>query len=182
MTKFKLNHEQLDYALDLAMKRHDAKDVSFRNKDVAKFMNDGKEEMSSEFKVDKQYMAHFLGVIGELGYALATDQKGDEEIYSVRDSGQDFDGVEVKTITYMGRGEPELKITVKEYEQRTPPKLYVLTRWDIKNKVVEVLGQITRDKFDEVKQEKQYGPYLPKNYIVPASKMEKLNENKSHAK
>ena len=40
MTKFKLNHEQLDYALDLAMKRHDAKDVSFRNKDVAKFMKD----------------------------------------------------------------------------------------------------------------------------------------------
>ena len=93
--KFKLNKTQLNYALELAKQRHDAKHASFRNKDVARFMNEKKEELSDEFRVDKQYMAHFLGVIGELGYALATDQKVDEEIYSVRDSGQDFDGVEV---------------------------------------------------------------------------------------
>jgi len=114
-----------------------------------------------------------LGVIGELGYALATDQKVDEEIYSVRDSGQDFEGVEVKTITYMGAGEPELKITVKEYDQRTPPELYVLTRFNLKKHEVEVLGQITREKFDLFKEKKRYGMNLPMNYIVPASAMDK---------
>ena len=171
--KFKLNKNQLNYALGLAKQRHDAKHESFRNRDIAKFMNESKEELSEEFKVDRQYMAHFLGVIGELGYALATDQKVDEEIYSVRDSGQDFEGVEVKTITYMGAGEPELKITVKEYDQRTPPELYVLTRFNLKKHEVEVLGQITREKFDLFKEKKRYGMNLPMNYIVPASAMDK---------
>jgi hypothetical protein len=171
--KFKLNSKQLNYALGLAKQRHDAKDESFRNKDVSRFMNDSKEELSEEFRVDRQYMAHFLGVIGELGYALATDQKVDEEIYPVRDSGQDFEGVEVKTITYMGAGEPELKITVKEYDKRTPPDLYVLTRFNLKKHEVEVLGQISRERFDLFKKKKQYGSSLPMNYIVPASAMNK---------
>ena len=176
--KFKLNREQLDYALGLARQRHDAKHESFRNKDVSRFMNDSKETLSKEFKVYRQYMAHFLGVIGELGYALATGQQVDEEIYSVRDSGQDFEGVEVKTITYMGAGEPELKITVKEYEQRTAPELYVLTRFNLKKHEVEVLGQITREKFDLFKKKKRYGSNLPMNYIVTASEMDKTEKNK----
>jgi hypothetical protein len=175
--KFKLNKKQLNYALGLAKQRHDAKHESFRNKDVARFMNEKKEELSDEFRIDKQYMAHFLGVIGELGYALATDQTVDEEIYSVRDSGQDFDGVEVKTITYMGAGEPELKITMKEYEQRTPPSLYVLTRFNLIKHEIEVLGQITREGFDLVKKKKRYGARLPMNYIVPLSEMDGVEKN-----
>ena len=174
--KYALDNKQLKYALDLAIKRHDAKDESFRNKDVKRFMNNSKSVMSEEFKVDKQYMAHFLGVIGELGYALATGQEVDEEIYSVRDSGEDFEGVEVKTITYMGSGEPELKITTKEYQRRTPPKLYVLTRFNLRNNEVEVLGRITRENFDLFKKRKQYRSNLPINFIVPLSKMEKLGE------
>ena len=172
--KFKLDKKQLNYALGLAMKRHDAKHSSFRNKDTTRFMNDSKGQMSEKFSVDKQYMAHFLGVIGELGYSLATGETIDENIYSVRDDGQDFEGVEVKTITYMGSGEPELKITVKEYEQRKPPKLYVLTRFNLKNNEVEVLGRITRPQFDKVKIKKKYGARLPMNYIITLSKMEKM--------
>ena len=172
--KFKLDKKQLNYALGLAMKRHDAKHSSFRNKDTTRFMNDSKGQMSEKFSVDKQYMAHFLGVIGELGYSLATGETIDENIYSVRDDGQDFEGVEVKTITYMGSGEPELKITVKEYEQRKPPKRYVLTRFNLKNNEVEVLGRITRPQFDKVKIKKKYGARLPMNYIIPLSKMEKM--------
>ena len=172
--KFKLDKKQLNYALGLAMKRHDAKHSSFRNKDTTRFMNDSKGQMSEKCSVDKQYMAHFLGVIGELGYSLATGETIDENIYSVRDDGQDFEGVEVKTITYMGSGEPELKITVKEYEQRKPPKLYVLTRFNLKNNEGEVLGMITRPQFDKVKIKKKYGARLPMNYIIPLSKMEKM--------
>ena len=95
--KFKLDKKQLNYALGLAMKRHDAKHSSFRNKDTTRFMNDSKGQMSEKFSVDKQYMAHFLGVIGELGYSLATGETIDENIYSVRDDGQDFDRTTYKT-------------------------------------------------------------------------------------
>ena len=42
--KFKLSKRQLRYALELAKLRHDAKHESFRNKDVARFMNEKKEE------------------------------------------------------------------------------------------------------------------------------------------
>jgi len=172
--KFQLDKEQLEYALDLAMRRHDAKHSSFRNKDTENFRNKTKSKMSEKFKVDFQYMAHFLGVIGELGYSLVTGEDVDEEIYAVRDSGQDFEGVEVKTITYMGAGEPELKIPVKEYEQRTPPVLYVLTRFNSRSNEVEVLGKISRSRFDEVKKKKQYGRNKPLNYIVPLSRMEEV--------
>jgi hypothetical protein len=130
--------------------------------------------MSDKFKVDFQYMAHFLGVIGELGYSLVTGEDVDEEIYAVRDGGQDFDGVEVKTITYMGAGEPELKIPVGEYERRIPPNSYVLVRFDLNRNEVDVLGQITRSNFDEKKKKKQYGRNKPLNYIVPLSSMERL--------
>ena len=161
--KIKLTKEQLNYALDLAMKRHDAKHTSFRNKDTELFSNDTKKSISARIGADKQ-----------LGWSLVTGEAVDEEIYDVRDSGQDFEGIEVKTITYMGRGEPELKITVKEYDRRTPPKLYVLTRFDSSTGVIDILGKITREKFDQVKVRKRYGARLPQNYIVPLSKMEKL--------
>lgn len=170
--KFKLTKKQLNYALSLAMQRHDAKHTSFRNKDTNRFMNESKGSLSEKFSVDKQYMAHFLGVIGELGYSLATGESVDENIYSVRDDGQDFEGVEVKTITYMGSGEPELKITVKEYEQRKAPKLYVLTRFNLKSNEIDVLGKITRKSFEKKKVKKRYGARLPENYIVPLSYMD----------
>ena len=172
--KIKLTKKQLNYALDLAMRRHDAKHTSFRNKDTELFSNDTKKSISARIGADKQYMAHFLGVLGELGWSLVTGEAVDEEIYDVRDSGQDFEGIEVKTITYMGRGEPELKITVKEYDRRTPPELYVLTRFDSSTATIDVLGKITRAEFDKVKIKRRYAIRLPQNWIVPLSKMEKL--------
>ena len=172
--KFKLTKKQLNYALDLAMRRHDAKHKSFRNKDTERFRNDNKSRMSEKFKVDFQYMAHFLGVIGELGWSLATGEAVDENIYAVRDDGQDFEGIEVKTITYMGAGEPELKIPVYEYDKRQPPKVYVLTRFNSNISEVDVLGKITRKDFDKCKKKKQYGIGKPLNYIVPLSKMDEV--------
>ena len=172
--KFKLSKKQLEYALDLAVQRHDAKHSSFRNKDVEAFRNESKNKLSEKFKIDHQYMSHFLGVIGELGWSLATGEAVDENIYSVRDDGQDFEGIEVKTITYMGAGEPELKITMKEYEQRKPPELYVLTRFNLRKNEIDVLGKITRSNFDDVKKKKRYGYNKPMNYIVPLSDMEEV--------
>ncbi len=171
--KFKLNKKQFNYCYKLAKQRHDAKHASFRNKN--QIMPDDKREMfENKFSVDKQYMPHFLGVVGELAWSLYTGDKVDENIYSVRDGGEDFKGIEIRTLTYQGDGEPELKVKVSEYEERKPPELYVLIHFDMKTNVVNILGKITRENFDNNKIKKKYGRYLPLNYVVPLSKMEKI--------
>ena len=171
--KIKLKKAELKYLFDLAKKRHDAKDPSFRNK--SRIMpKDKNESFEDLFKIDKQYMPHFLGLVGEYAWSQYSGESADEEIYDVRDGGEDFKGIEVKTITYMGYGEPELKITQKEYEERKVPNKYVLARFDMKNKEVEILGTITRYMFDKKKKEKKYGQRLPNNFVVPVSEMRKL--------
>jgi len=171
--KIKLTDKQLEEALSLAMQRHDAKSKSFRNRTTEEFMNEAKSKLASTAKVDYQYMAHYLGVIGEMAWSLFTGEPVDTNIYAVRDDGEDFKGVEVKTITYCGPGEPELKITVKEYTQRKPPKMYVLVRFNMEKNETEVLGTITRQKFDRECKTKQYGRGKPMNYVVPASIMDR---------
>lgn len=172
--KIQLNKDQVEKAMELAKKRHDAKDISFRNKDVAVFENEKKKLLAKKTKTKSEYMSHYIGILGEFGWAIANNLKVDENIYAVRDSGEDFDGVEIKTITYFGTGEPELKITQKEYFRRKKPKVYVLARISIDRDEIEILGKITRNNFDKLKIEKQYGRNLPKNYVVPLSLMEKL--------
>ena len=158
----KLSVEEQKFCADLGKKRHLAKHESFRNRN--RFDN---------FEVE--YMPHFLGVLGEYVYAKYAGLKLDEEIYAVRDSGEDFAGIEIKMLTYFGAGEPELKVPQKEFEKRTEVQLYVLvrTRKDAFANI-ELLGQITRKEFDLNKVAKKYGRYNPLNWIVPLSKMEKL--------
>ncbi len=170
--KIKFTKQQLAFALETAMKRHDAKHESFREKDT--FTNTAKENISKSCNVDVRYMAHYIGVLGELAWALATGQSIDTNIYSVRDSGEDFDGVEIKTITYHGSGEPELKIPVTEYEKRTSISAYVLARMSSKFDEVDLLGIISREDFHKFKQKKQYGERKPLNYVVPLSIMRKI--------
>jgi len=167
--KISLNKKQIKKAIDLAIKRHDSKNKSFRSKGTLININEKK------FKdLDKQYLPHLIGIIGEMAWSIATKQTLDESIYSVRDPGEDFKDTEIKTITYFGEGEPELKIKVSEYENKIP-KLYVLIRFDM-DKTVEILGTITRESFDILKKKKKYGAGKPMNYIIPLSKMDKFYE------
>lgn len=170
--KINLTKKQIEYCYNLAKKRHDAKHISFRNSSQIIPEHKGT-AFEGELNFEKQYMPHFLGLVGELAWALYSGEKVDENIYKVRDNGEDFDGIEVRTITYKGDGEPELKVKVVEYESKNP-KIYVLAQFDISEKSVTILGRITRENFDQVKVKKKYGRYLPMNYIVPLSKMEKL--------
>lgn len=171
--KIQLNKKQLGYLYNLAQLRHNAKHESFRN--ASKIIPKHKEDdFVNLMKLDKEYMPHFLGLVGEFVWSQHSGEELDEEIYSVRDGGEDFNGVEVKTITYMGDGEPELKITQKEYEARKKPKKYVLARFDMSTGTVEILGTITRYMFDKHKISKKYGRFLPNNYVVPLSKMRKI--------
>lgn len=167
-----LNKEQLEYCKNLAIARHDAKHASFRN--ASQICPESKKGTFQEtFEIDAQYMPHFVGIVGELAWSIYSGEEVDETIYKVRDSGEDFNGIEVRTITYEGKGEPELKVKVSEFESKKP-EVYVLAKFNMKTKTVELLGKITREDFDLKKVEKKYGRYLPKNYIVPLSLMEKI--------
>lgn len=157
----KLTKQEVSFAKKLAKKRHNAKNTFIRNRGI--LMKEG-----------SVYDPHIIGLIGEIAYSKLTGEKIDETIYAVRDKGQDFHQVEVKTITYFGEGEPELKIKQKEFETKSP-KMYVLARVDKKKlDSVELLGIISRDEFNKKKVSKRYGRFNPDNWIVPLSQMEKL--------
>ena len=156
-----LTKQEVSFAKKLAKKRHNAKNSFIRNRGI--LMKEG-----------SQYDPHTIGLIGEMAYAKFSGESIDEEIYSVRDKGQDFHETEIKTITYFGEGEPELKIKQKEFETKSP-KTYILARVDKKKlDSIELLGKISRKDFIKNKVAKRYGRFNPDNWIVPLSLMEKL--------
>jgi tagatose-1,6-bisphosphate aldolase len=156
-----LTKKEVSFAKILAKKRHNAKNDFIRNRGI--LMREG-----------SVYDPHTIGVIGEMAYAKFSGEKIDETIYAIRDKGEDFNKIEVKTITYFGDGEPELKIKQKEFETKKP-EIYILARVDKKNLAsVELLGKISRENFNKHKLAKRYGRFNPDNWIVPLSIMEKL--------
>ena len=165
--KIKFNNEQLQKAVEIAIARHEAKNVSFRNKSIYF------PEKKNEFGIPNEYAPHLLGILGEMAWATVKGVPIDENIYKVRDKGEDFRGVEIKTVTYFGKGEPELKIKVQEFNKKKP-QIYVLMRVDPNTLEVELLGKITRKKFDEIKKKKKYGAKLPENFVVPLSQMDNI--------
>ena len=167
--KIIFNKEQLKKAIEIAVARHEAKDKSFRTKDI--YFNKEKNSLG----IANEYMPHLIGVVGEMAWAILNNLNLDEGIYKVRDCGEDFDGVEIKTTTYFGYGEPELKIKQQEFYKKTP-NTYVLVRVNPKNLDTEILGKITRKNFENLKVVKKYGENLPVNFVVPLSKMEKINQ------
>lgn len=144
----------------LGRKRHYAKDASFRN-------NTQWHEGSA------RSMAHEIGILGEAAYGKCAGLEIDRNIYEVRDDGMDFKDIEVKTVTYFGAGEPELKIPAEEWTgKHKDVKKFVLARLNPKDYTrVEVLGEISREQFDRIKTKKIYRPDGPLNYIAKASQL-----------
>jgi hypothetical protein len=173
MKTITITKKETNYILDLAKKRHDAKPNSIKNTGILINRN-----LSNPIE---NYLPHFIGIVGEYAWAKHTNRFVDEEIYEIRDS-EDFDGEEIKTITYYGFGEPELKIKVTEFHCKEPKK-YILARTnkdkilkslinnDEKDIDVELLGIISRDDFNKKKTKKQYGANNPLNYVVSLSNM-----------
>jgi hypothetical protein len=161
--KIKLNSEQLEYAKNLASKRHESKNISFRN--AHRLHKNLKKSKLDHYILHITHKAHFLGVLGEMAYAKIVNDKIDENIYEVRDTGADVGDVEVKTSTWKGN-DIELKVQKNHFETKFPKK-YVLVRIDENNfDEIEVIGEITREDFDKKKKIKQYAPNYPINYIV----------------
>lgn len=161
--KINLSKDQLEHAKVLAAKRHEAKDISFRNS--KRLHGNIKKTKVDHYVLDITHKAHFLGVLGEIAYAQVVNGKIDTNIYELRDNGSDVGDVEVKASTWMS-GDIELKVQKKHFETKFPKK-YVLVRIDENNfDCVEVVGEITREEFDKNKKIKQYAPNYPINYIV----------------
>jgi hypothetical protein len=165
-----LEKNEIKYAIELGKKRHNAKDISFRNAGTIK--------INSRFfleSINKQFYPHIIGVLGEMAYSKVYKKSMDTNIYAVRDGGEDFPGIEIKAITYFGNGEPELKIPKQEYKTRTKINTYVLVRVDKDDlSCVELLGKISRKEFDKKKISKQYSINYPENWVVPLSLMDIL--------
>jgi hypothetical protein len=171
-----ISKKEINYVLSLAKKRHDAKPNSIKNTGILIDRN-----INNPIE---NYLPHFIGIVGEYAWGKHTNRSVDEDIYEIRDS-EDFDGEEIKTITYYGGGEPELKIKVTEFDSKKPKK-YILARTN-KEKIlkaltvntensidIELLGVISRNDFDKNKVKKRYGFNNPLNYIVGLSKMNEV--------
>mgnify|MGYP001178762759 FL=1 len=184
MNSIKLDKQILKDLVSLGKKRHEAKDISFRNHSkhgrFRKYKGDS-DVTIYDLTVTKRHIPHIAGVIGEFAYGKLIGEDVDRKIYSVRDDGVDFkNGAEVKTSTfYTGSfGQTELKIPKREYIERSP-SLYVLARLNSKvllkspnEMIVDILGQISNNKFDSLKQEKQYIEGGPINYVVKQSDLD----------
>ena len=167
MVVINFSDQEVSYAFEQGKKRHYAKDESFREKGSVKIKN-----------AKSKHESHSIGFLGELAWAKFTNQEVDTTIYAVRDSGEEFAGTEVKTITYCGEGEPELKIPKAEFQKRKSVQNYVLVRINTSNlNKVELLGTISRKDFFEKKIIKQYNVNYPINFITPLSKMNSVSSN-----
>jgi len=161
VTTIRFSRKEVEGLVNLAHKRHNAKDSSFRHKYC---MVRGAETTA---------VPHEIGILGEAAYGKCIGEDIDREIYEVRDDGSDFKDTEVKTVTYFGHGEPELKVPEKDWlGKHKDIKKFILTRINPKDySKVELLGQITREQFDKLKKRKVYGPNKPLNYVVRASQL-----------
>lgn len=165
-TLINFTDKEIDWAIDMGQQRHGAKHTSFREKT----------RMGNVSKVFGG--SHILGVLGELAYEKHTGIQMDRNIYSVRDQGYDFKTsknsgnnfkIDIKTITYNGEGEKELKVKVSEYTKKIPDE-YVLIYIDKDNlKEATILGCISRSDFEKNKKEKQYRSDYPSTYYVGES-------------
>lgn len=153
---YKLSEEERRLAKELGMARNNAKHESFRDKD--------------RFKINTESSyAHILGISAEIAYAALTDQKINEEIYSLGDE-MDFDGVEIKAATWPHKN-IELKIPFAEYKKKNP-RIYVLARIDKNYTTVEFIGSISRKTFDKLKYCKKHTQV--NNWCVNENQMSKV--------
>ena len=179
-----LKPERIQEGISFGIKRHKAKDKSFRNKDIHRFKNKTRTKIAKKLGLGEQFIAHIEGVWGEEIYSEFSGQPIDTTIYAVRDDGEDFRGVEVK-MNLFGGEDLMLRITKTEYKQRKKPLVYVLTHIlldeiltkDFSKESINgyIIGAITAEDFDQKKTTWNGGRNLPDNWVVKESQMDCIN-------
>jgi hypothetical protein len=124
-------------------------------------------------------MTHQLSIAGELAVSTLCGLPMDEGLYEWGDHG--FDHVdsqgrtyETKASTYQGRG-IELKVPVDEWDRKVAD-YYILVRVTADLRNAELVGWISRKRFDRIKREKQYREDTPVNYIVSGDELSDFPE------
>ena len=81
---------------------------------------------------------------------------------------------EVKASTWKG-DDIELKVTQREYNNKERPEKYVLVRVSEKTpSMVEMVGEVSAERFEAEKRVKQYRPGYPVNYIMGADDLDEV--------
>lgn len=95
-----------------------------------------------------------LGLLGEITYARITGEVLDLSFRKGGDKGADFKDVEVKTRKSKDRN-PYLLVR-KNDTKRKKPKKYVLLRLEPDFTIVEVMGQVSYERFVEEAEELEF--------------------------
>jgi len=106
---------------------------------------------------------HLVGATAEVAFSAVTNWPLSTAIHGHGDE-EDFEGVELKAATFDG---PDilLKIPLREFEQKTKPRLYVLARVTLPDEV-EFVGAITRKAFAAKHTYRNFG-YGPMMVVGP---------------
>ena len=136
----RLSVEDINFATELGKKRS----ASMGHKDT---------KNSKNFFANKPpWHRHVVGAIGEVAFAKVTGQKVDTKTIGRGDGGVDFkNGVQVKATEK--KYKPDLIISKRQFNMKKGT-IYVLA-W-IKLPVVEFVGGISRQKFDQLKTLKRF--------------------------
>tara|TARA_R110002050_G_scaffold94607_2_gene196808 strand:- start:552 stop:1022 length:471 start_codon:yes stop_codon:yes gene_type:complete len=137
---YKLEKKQLDWCMDLALKRSGTHNHAETKNSV------------NCFKDKAGWYRHYLGVLGELAYSIHTGFKI-RPFTGEADNGTDFDnGVDVKASDT--KYKPNLLLFEKQFARKFA-KSYVLV-W-IRLPYVQIIGEIKREKVIELKEIKNFG-------------------------
>jgi hypothetical protein len=151
-----LTEEQMQWCKDLAMKRSGS-------------MNHAETKNSINcFKGKEGWHRHYVGALGELAYSLYIGKEVDTTTIGRGDSGTDFDN-EVDIKTSASKYKPDLLIFKKQFERKIA-ETYVLA-W-LQLPAVELIGSISRAKFIEFKEIKNFG--FGDSYSVCKTHLNKL--------
>ena len=115
-------------------------------------MNDADTKNSVNMTHHAGWVRHIVGVIGEKVLSILTGWPMDTTTFGKGDGGTDFpDGTQAKSA--LQKNKPNLLILVSQYKRKDLkiPKRYILV-WVKPNCLdCEVLGQISRERFDRIK-------------------------------
>lgn len=137
-----LSPEQIKFCRDLGMKRS-------RSMNHADTLNSAN-WMPHRHPSDR----HVVGVYGEMGYSIITDQPIDDKTIGRGDKGWDFpDGTNVKSSDLVYQ-KPNLIISARQFHRIHSPR-YCLA-W-VRLPYVELLGTISRERFMAIKQKVNFG-------------------------
>ena len=168
----RLTGKDLKRAATVGMGREDAKTV-------AGWMPKNEEDLGNKiykYIREPKHRAHYLGLLGELAYAKFVGGEINEEIYFNRgDDGRgDVGSAEVKASTWKG-DDIDLKVTQREYNNKERPEKYVLVRVSERTpSMVEMVGEVSAERFEAEKRVKQYRPGYPVNYIMGADDLDEV--------